>query len=125
MYREKLTIYDVGMTLDANGKLAFCKEAEGHGVTNLIVEFEWEHEGKDEAGRETFGIKFISSAWFHAQERNTQHFTGTLNGKLEENPLHVAALYFASEHYMDEILEKAQASFHDIREHERYLDMAA
>lgn len=125
MYREKLTIYDVGMKLDDNGKLAFCREAEGFGITNLIIEFEWEYEGKDEAGRETFGVKFISSAWFYTQEKNAQHFTGTVNGAPEVNPLHVAALYFAGEHYMDEILEKAQASFHDIREHERYLDIAA
>lgn len=115
MHREKLTICDVGMTLDAEGKLAFCKEAEGFAVTNLIILFGWSYAGKEEDGRDAFDIALISSAWFHTQEKNAQHFTGTVNGQPEINPLHGAALAFVQSNYWDEILERAQSSYDENR----------
>ncbi len=107
MYRNKLTLYDVGLKLDSAGKLAFCKESEAFALTNLIVEFECDYAGKEEDGAICFEFKFVSSAWFYHGEKDAQHFTGNFDGRPEVNPLHVAAISFVCAHYWEEMNETA------------------
>jgi hypothetical protein len=110
MYREKLIIEDVGLKLDDNGKIAFCRYDDGFAASNLIIEFEWFYAGKEVDGRDSFDLTLISSAWYIAQ-KDVQHFTGTVNGKPEENPLHIAACVYARVHHMDEMIEAAQRAY--------------
>jgi hypothetical protein len=114
MYRNTLLIEDCGLKLDDAGKLAFCSYDDGMAASNLIVTFDAEPTGQDEAGNDTFEISIVSTAWYLARENYAQHFNKT-------DALHIAAEAFALETELGRMIEMAAEDYGDARDNPEYL----